>query len=69
MEKGQRCRELHKTCNKLSLKESKGNLAQVNTVLVNRLIKITLDEKARGYTFVSTTQTAFFVFQSGVFDR
>ena len=68
MEKGQRCRELDKTCNKLSLKESKGNLAQVNTVLVNRLIKITLEEKTRERTFVSTTKTAFSVFQSGVFD-
>ncbi len=64
MEKGQRCRELHKTCNKLSLKESKGNLAQVNTVLVNRLIKITLEEKTRESTFVSTKKTALSVFQS-----
>ena len=46
-----------------------GSLAQATPALANRLIKIALDEKTRGYTCVSAIQTAFSILQSGVIDR
>ena len=52
-----------------SLEESLGSLAQATPALANRLIKIALDEKTRGYTCVSAIQTAFSILQSGVIDR
>ena len=52
-----------------SLEESLGTLAQSTPALANRLIKIALDEKTRGYTCVSAIQTAFSILQSGVIDR
>ena len=52
-----------------SLEESLGQLAQATPALANRLIKIALDEKTRGYTCVSAIQTAFSILQSGVIDR
>ena len=53
-----------------SLEESLGTLAQSTPALANRLIKIALDEKTRGYTCVSPAiQTAFSILQSGVIDR
>ena len=52
-----------------SLEESLGSLAQATPALANRLIKIALDEKTRGYTSVSAIQTAFSILQSGVIDR
>ena len=52
-----------------SLEESLGSLAQATPALANRLIKIALDEKTRGYTCVSAIQTAFSIHQSGVIDR
>ena len=52
-----------------SLEESIGQLAQATPALANRLIKIALDEKTRGYTCVSAIQTAFSILQSGVIDR
>ena len=47
----------------------KGSLAQATPALANRLIKIALDEKTRGYTSVSAIQTAFAILQSGIIDR
>ena len=44
-------------------------LAQATPALANRLIKIALDDKTRGYTCVSAIQTAFSILQSGVIDR
>tara|TARA_Y100001938_G_C7769205_1_gene272407 strand:- start:85 stop:516 length:432 start_codon:yes stop_codon:yes gene_type:complete len=52
-----------------SLEESLGSLAQATPALANRLIKIALDEKTRGYTCVSAIQTAFSILQSGIIDR
>ena len=52
-----------------SLEESLGQLAQATPALANRLIKIALDDKTRGYTCVSAIQTAFSILQSGVIDR
>jgi len=52
-----------------SLEESLGSLAQATPALANRLIKIALDDKTRGYTFLSAIQTAFSILQSGVIDR
>ncbi len=52
-----------------SLEESLGTLAQSTPALANRLIKIALDDKTRGYTCVSAIQTAFSILQSGVIDR
>ena len=52
-----------------SLEESLGTLAQSTPALANRLIKISLDDKIRGYTCVSAIQTAFSILQSGVIDR
>ena len=52
-----------------SLEESLGTLAQSTPALANRLIKIALDEKTRGYTCVSAIQTAFSILQSGIVDR
>ena len=52
-----------------SLEESLGSLAQATPALANRLIKIALDDKTRGYTCVSAIQTAFSILQSGVIDR
>ena len=52
-----------------SLEESLGQLAQATPALANRLIKIALDDKTRGYTSVSAIQTAFSILQSGVIDR
>ena len=46
-----------------------GSLAQATPALANRLIKIALDEKTRGYTSVSAIQTAFAILQSGIIDR
>ena len=46
-----------------------GQLAQATPALANRLIKIALDDKTRGYTCVSAIQTAFSILQSGVIDR
>ena len=69
MEKAPICRELHKSCINSSLEESLGTLAQAIPALVNRLIKIALDEKTRGYPFVSAIQTAFSIHHSGVIDR
>ena len=46
-----------------------GTLAQSTPALANRLIKIALDEKTRGYTSVSAIQTDFSILQSGVIDR
>ncbi len=46
-----------------------GSLAQATPALANRLIRIALDEKTRGYTCVSAIQTAFSILQSGVIDR
>ena len=43
--------------------------AQATPALANRLIKIALDEKTRGYTSVSAIQTAFAILQSGIIDR
>ena len=51
------------------MEESLGSLAQATPALANRLIKIALDEKTRGYTCVSAIQTAFSILQSGVIDR
>ena len=52
-----------------SLEESLGTLAQSTPALANRLIKIALDDKTRGYTCVSAIQTAFSILQSGIVDR
>ena len=52
-----------------SLEESLGSLAQATPALANRLIKIALDDKTRGYTCVSAIQTAFSILQSGIIDR
>ena len=52
-----------------SLEESLGTLAQSTPALANRLIKIALDDKTRGYTCVSAIQTAFSILQSGIIDR
>ena len=52
-----------------SLEKSLGSLAQATPALANRLIKIALDDKTRGYTFLSAIQTAFSILQSGVIDR
>ena len=52
-----------------SLEESLGSLAQATPALANRLIKITFDDKTRGYTSVSAIQTAFTILQSGIIDR
>ena len=52
-----------------SLEESLGPLAQSTPALANRLIKIALDDKTRGYTCVSAIQTAFSILQSGIVDR
>ena len=52
-----------------SLEESLGTLAQSTPSLANRLIKIALDDKTRGYTCVSAIQTAFSILQSGIVDR
>ena len=52
-----------------SLEESLGQLAQATPALANRLIKIALDDRTRGYTSVSAIQTAFSILQSGVIDR
>ena len=52
-----------------SLEASLGSLAQATPALANRLIKIALDEKTRGYTCVSAIQTAFSILQSGIIDR
>ena len=51
-----------------SLEESLGTLAQSTPALANRLIKIALDDKTRGYTCVSAIQTAFSILQSGIVD-
>tara|TARA_B100000941_G_scaffold252399_1_gene199483 strand:+ start:724 stop:1008 length:285 start_codon:yes stop_codon:yes gene_type:complete len=53
---------------KSSLEESLGGVDQATPALASRLIKITLDEKTRGYTCVSAIQTAFSTLQSGVID-
>ena len=52
-----------------SLEESLGTLAQSTPALAERLIKIALDDKTRGYTCVSAIQTAFSILQSGIVDR
>ena len=52
-----------------SLEVSLGSLAQATPALANRLIKIALDDKTRGYTCVSAIQTAFSILQSGIIDR
>ena len=52
-----------------SLEESLGTLAQSTPALANRLIKIALADKTRGYTCVSAIQTAFSILQSGIIDR
>ena len=52
-----------------SLEESLGTLAQSTPALANRLIKIALDDKTRGYTCVSAIKTAFSILQSGIIDR
>ena len=52
-----------------SLEESLGTLAQSTPALAERLIKIALDDKTRGYTCVSAIQTAFSIIQSGIIDR
>ena len=57
------------TAMNLNLEESLGTLAQATPALANRLIKIALDDKTRGYTCVSAIQTAFSILQSGVIDR
>ena len=57
------------TAMNLNLEESLGTLAQATPALANRLIKIALDDKTRGYTCVSAIQTAFSILQSGIVDR
>ena len=52
-----------------NLEEALGTIAAAAPSLANRLIKIALDEKTRGYTSVSAIQTAFSILQSGVIDR
>ena len=52
-----------------SLEESLGQLAQATPALANRLIKLALDEKIKGYTAVSAIQTAFSILQNGITDR
>ena len=52
-----------------SLEESLGSLAQATPALANRLIKLALDEKIKGYTAVSAISEAFKILQSGIIDR
>ena len=52
-----------------SLEESLGSLAQPTPALANRLIKLALDEKIKGYTAVSAISEAFKILQSGIIDR
>ncbi len=44
-------------------------LAQATPALANRLIKLALDEKIKGYTAVSAISEAFKILQSGIIDR
>ena len=39
------------------------------SAVANRLIKLALDEKIKGYAAVSAIQTAFSILQSGITDR
>ena len=52
-----------------NLEESLGQLAQAIPALANRLIKLALDEKIKGYTAVSAIKTAFSILQNGITDR
>ena len=46
-----------------------GQFAQATPALANRLIKLALDEKIKGYTAVSTIQTGFSILENGNTDR
>ena len=52
-----------------SIEESLGTLAQAIPALVNRLIKIALDDKTSDCICVSAIQTVFSILQSGIVDR
>ena len=44
-------------------------MAQATPALANRLIKLALDEKIKGYTAVSAISEAFKILHSGIIDR